>query len=75
MGKFGINKSFGTANGLNSEEIAEKFKLGLNNFANPYKLFTETLLRIEGTDDWSKKKNARFEIYLRYIWILGNRMF
>ena len=48
------------------------------------------LLQRESTDDWSKKKNelrknsspptpfntnARFEIYLQYIWILTNRMF
>ena len=42
---------------MNGGKSAEKFKLGLNNFANPYRLFTETLLQIESTDDWSKKKN------------------
>ena len=57
MGKFGINKSFCTANGLNGGESAERFKLGLNNFANPCRLFTETLVPIESIDDWSKKKN------------------
>ena len=57
MGKYGIKKSFCSANCVNSGESAEKFKLGLNNFANPYRLFTETLLQIESTDDWSKKKN------------------
>jgi len=57
MGKYGINKSFCIANGLNSGESAEKFKLGLNNFSNPYRLFTTMLLQIESNDDWSKKKN------------------
>ena len=57
MGKYGINKSFCTANGLKSGERAEKFKLSLNNFANPYRLFTTMLLQIESNDDWSKKKN------------------
>ena len=35
MGKFGINESIFSANSLNGEESAEKFKHGLNNFANP----------------------------------------
>ena len=56
-GKYGINKSFCTANGLNSGESTEMFKLSLNNFANPYRLFTTMLLQIESNDDWSKKKN------------------
>ena len=42
MGKFGINKSIFSANGLNGGESAEKFKHGLNNFANPY---TDRLLK------------------------------
>ena len=57
MGKFGNNKSFFSAKGLNSGESVEKFKQGLNNLANPYRLFTTMLLQIESTDDWSKKKN------------------
>ena len=57
MGKYGIKKSFCSANCGNGGESAEKFKLGLNNFANPYSLFTETLLQVEITNDWSKKKN------------------
>ena len=57
MGKFGINKSFFSAKGLNSGESVEKLKQGLNNVANPYRLFTTMLLQIESTDDWSKKKN------------------
>ena len=79
MGKFGINKSFFSATGLNSGESVENFKQGLDNFVNTYTLFTTMLLQIESTDDWSKKKNelrknsspttafntnARFEIYL-----------
>ena len=43
MGKFGINKSIFSANGLmNGGESAEKFKHGLTNFANPY---TDRLLK------------------------------
>ena len=57
MGKFGNNKSFFSAKGLNSGESVEKFKQGLKNCANPYRLFTTMLLQIESTDDWSKKKN------------------
>ena len=56
MGKFGINKSFCTANGLNGGESAEKFKLGFNNFANPCRLFTETLLPIESTMIGQRRK-------------------
>ena len=46
MGKFGINKSFFSAKGLNSGESVENFKQGLSNFANPYRLFTAMLLQI-----------------------------
>ena len=51
MGKFGNNNSFFSAKGLNSGESVEKFKQGLKNFANPYRLFTTMLLQIESTDD------------------------
>ena len=57
MGKFGNIKSFFSAKGLDSGESVEKFKQGLNDIANTYRLFTTMLLQIESTDDWSKKKN------------------
>ena len=57
MRTFDINKFLFSANDLNSGESAEKCKLGLNNFSNPYRLFTTMLLQIESTDDWSKKKD------------------
>ena len=57
MGKYGIKRSFRAANCVNGGESADKFKQGMNNFANPYRLFTEMLLQIESTDDWVKKKN------------------
>ena len=44
MGKFGNIKLFFSAKGLNSGESVEKFKQGLNNIANPYRLFTTMLL-------------------------------